>query len=188
MRTSLMLTAAVLALSACSSQAPAPEASEAPADSVATAPAEAMPSAEPSPAASETVAPEPSASPSASATPSPAPSASAKPSPTASATPVAAAAAPPVTFARCAICHNADKGAPDKIGPNLWGVYASKAGQGSFAYSEPLKNSGLTWTDANLDKWITAPAALVPGTKMAFPGIKDPAKRTELIAWLKTRR
>jgi cytochrome c len=99
-----------------------------------------------------------------------------------------AAAPPPTTFARCAVCHNADKGGADKLGPNLWGIYGTKAGLGKFAFSPAMRKSGVQWNDANLDKWIAKPATLVPGTRMAFPGISDPAKRAELIAWLKTRR
>lgn len=99
-----------------------------------------------------------------------------------------AATPPPATFARCAVCHNADKGAADKLGPNLWGVYGIKAGVGKFAFSPAMKASGIKWTDANLDKWIAKPAALIPGSRMAFPGVSDPAKRAELVAWLKTRR
>ena len=96
------------------------------------------------------------------------------------------AAPPPATFARCAVCHNAEKGAPAKIGPNLWGVYGKKAASSSFTYSAALKSAKLTWNDATLDKWLTGPMQLVPGTMMSFPGLKEPAKRAELIAWLKT--
>ena len=51
-----------------------------------------------------------------------------------------------------------------------------------------LKNAKLKWDDATLDKWIAAPMAMVPGTMMSFPGLKDPAKRAEIIAYLKTLR
>ncbi|MBC2670080.1 c-type cytochrome [Novosphingobium piscinae] len=104
---------------------------------------------------------------------------------------VAAPPAPPpapAVFARCAVCHNAAKGAGAKIGPDLWGVYGGKAARGGFAYSAALKAARLKWDDATLDKWITAPMALVPGTIMSFPGIKDPAKRAEIIAYLKQLR
>jgi len=104
-------------------------------------------------------------------------------------TSVAHADAAPATFARCAICHNAEKGAPDKLGPNLWGVYGTVAGtHGSFGYSKALKASHLKLDEAGLDKWIENPMATVPGTMMSFPGIKDPAKRKELIEYLKKQR
>lgn len=107
---------------------------------------------------------------------------------TLSATTAFAAPAPtPATFtSRCAVCHNAEKGGADKVGPDLWGVYGKKAATGKHNYTEALKKANLKWDDANLDKWIAGPMQMVPGTAMAFPGIKDAAKRAELIAWLKT--
>lgn len=96
--------------------------------------------------------------------------------------------APPATFARCAVCHDAHKGGEDKLGPNLYGVFGTKAGKHrpGFNYSVALKNSGLVWNEANLDKWLTKPMEMVPGTTMSFPGLKDPAKRQELIGYLKS--
>lgn len=103
---------------------------------------------------------------------------------------VSAHAAPlptPATFtSRCAVCHNAEKGGADKVGPDLWGIYGKKAATGKHTYTEALKKANLKWDDATLDKWISGPMQMVPGTAMAFPGIKDPAKRAELIAWLKS--
>lgn len=114
---------------------------------------------------------------------------------TASATALAAVpsvstAAPPApaSWSRCAVCHDATKGGPNKIGPNLYGVIGKKAGAHAptFKYSDGLKKSGLVWNAATLDKWIENPRALVPGTMMAFPGIKDPAKRAEIVGYLKS--
>ena len=92
----------------------------------------------------------------------------------------------PATWARCAVCHDATKGGPNKIGPNLYGVVGKKAGThaAGFKYSDGLKKSGLTWNAATLDKWIENPRALVPNTMMAFPGLKDPPKRAELVGYL----
>lgn len=110
---------------------------------------------------------------------------------------VAAAAAPaaevikvaetsqPAAYARCVACHTANKGGEDKLGPNLWGVYRTPAAQGGYAYSDALKGSGLTWDEATLHKWLENPRALVPGNRMSFPGIKDAAKRQEIIDYLK---
>lgn len=96
-------------------------------------------------------------------------------------------AAPPSTWARCAVCHSNAKGAPDRIGPNLYGVYGHKMGvKGTYKFSDAVKKSGLKLDDATLDKWLENPAKLVPGNRMSFPGIKDKAKRAELIAYLKT--
>lgn len=98
---------------------------------------------------------------------------------------VAAVAAPPASFGRCAVCHTADKGGEDKLGPNLYGVYGKPAAKGSFAFSPALKDAGLVLDEATLHKWLENPKALVPGNRMSFPGIKDAAKRQEIIDYLK---
>jgi cytochrome c len=60
---------------------------------------------------------------------------------------------------------------------------ASVAG---FNYSAALKSSGLTWTAANLTKWVAHPSALVPGNRMAFAGLNDPAQQADVVAYLAT--
>jgi len=90
-------------------------------------------------------------------------------------------------FARCAACHNAAKGGPNMIGPNLYGVVGRKAGTKSgFSYSTAMKNSGIAWTNQKLDTYIAHPAQVVPGNRMAFAGIPDPGQRADLIAYLDT--
>jgi cytochrome c len=98
------------------------------------------------------------------------------------------ASPPPASFARCAVCHNVAKGAPNKLGPNLFGTYGHKMGQGGFAFSDAVKKSNLTLDDKTLDRWLENPRALVPGNRMSFPGLKDPAKRKEIIDYLKKQR
>jgi len=100
----------------------------------------------------------------------------------------APAAPPPASFARCAVCHNVAKGAPNKLGPNLFGTYGHKMGEGKFAFSDAVKKANLTLDDATLDKWLENPRALVPGNRMSFPGLKDAAKRKEIIDYLKKQR
>jgi len=90
-----------------------------------------------------------------------------------------------IIFLECQACHAIAPGGPTLVGPNLAGVYGRKAGTlAGYDYSSALKSSGLVWTAANLDAWLTAPATLVPGTKMAFAGIPSPALRADVIAYL----
>ena len=85
---------------------------------------------------------------------------------------------------RCQACHVIAAGKPPMVGPNLYGVVNRKAASTAFPrYSEALKTSGLTWTRANLDRYLTAPAKMVPGTKMAV-ALPDPAQRTAVIDYL----
>lgn len=87
----------------------------------------------------------------------------------------------------CAVCHSVSPG-ENIVGPSLAGVVGRKAGQiKGFDYSDANRKSGLTWDASTLDTYLTNPRGLVPGTKMTFPGIKDPADRAAVIAYLKTQ-
>lgn len=89
-------------------------------------------------------------------------------------------------FMRCVACHAVTPNAPMKIGPNLSGVAGRKAGGVStFKYSAAMKKASVKWDDATLDKWLTKPSSVVPGTSMAFAGIPNPAERAAVIAYLK---
>jgi cytochrome c len=90
-------------------------------------------------------------------------------------------------FQRCAICHKVDKGAGNGVGPNLFGIVGRKsASLADFEYSGPMKASGITWTNDNLSKWVAGPAKMVPGTKMAFPGITSKGEIRDVVAYLDT--
>ena len=106
------------------------------------------------------------------------------------ATPLAAQAAGDAkagaeVFKRCAICHTVEKGGGDALGPNLFGVMGRKAAsKPGFAYSGPLQKSGLTWNAANLTKWVAGPQRMVPGNKMAFPGLSSKKQQADVVAYL----
>jgi cytochrome c len=106
------------------------------------------------------------------------------------ATPALAAGDPvkgKAVFARCAICHNVEKDGGNGVGPNLFGIAGRKAATvEGFNYSGPMKASGITWTDENLEKWIAGPAKMLPGTKMAFAGISSKGQVDDVVAYLHT--
>jgi cytochrome c len=88
-------------------------------------------------------------------------------------------------FKKCGACHNADKGGPNQLGPNLWGVLGEPIGKGrGFAFSDALSSVGGTWNWDNLSKWLTSPRKVAPGTKMTFAGLSDPVDRANVIAFL----
>ena len=90
-------------------------------------------------------------------------------------------------FGRCAVCHTNDKGGGDGLGPNLFGVVGRKAAsRPGYAYSPPMRKSGIIWTDVNLTKWVAGPARLVPGTKMAFGGVTSKKQQADVVAYLTT--
>ena len=87
----------------------------------------------------------------------------------------------------CMTCHSFEKGGPNRIGPNLWGVVGRPvASQKGFVYSAAFMKKGGTWSESSLDTYLENPMKVVPGTKMAFGGVKNPKDRANLIAWLKT--
>ncbi len=101
---------------------------------------------------------------------------------------VAAGAA--VFKAQCGMCHSVVKG-QTMLGPSLFGIVGAKAGgptggETEFYYSAALKKSGLTWDAATLDRWIADPAAVVPGNRMTYAGLKDAKQRADLVAYLAT--
>ncbi|HQT79513.1 MAG TPA: cytochrome c family protein [Rhodopila sp.] len=86
----------------------------------------------------------------------------------------------------CSICHSVNPG-QNKIGPSLFGVVGRKTGSvPGYSYSAANEKADITWTEANLDKYLEAPRAMIPGTKMTYGGLKDPEKRANLIAYLAT--
>lgn len=85
----------------------------------------------------------------------------------------------------CTSCHSLDD---NDVGPKHRGVVGRKAGSiPDYTYSAALKTSGLTWDAASLDRWLTNPQALVPGTKMFFQ-LADPQNRADVIAYLSQQK
>jgi cytochrome c len=88
-------------------------------------------------------------------------------------------------FNKCMACHAIGEGAKHKIGPQLNGLDGRKAGTTEgYSYSEANKNSGITWNKNQFLEYIKDPKAKIPGTKMAFAGIKDEKEANDLWAFI----
>ena len=88
-------------------------------------------------------------------------------------------------FNKCKACHALESG-KNKIGPSLHGVMGRAAGAvEGFKYSKAMMDSGLTWDEETLSKYLEKPKDLVPGTKMAFAGLKKDKQRADVIAYIK---
>jgi cytochrome c len=87
---------------------------------------------------------------------------------------------------QCSICHSPEQNR-NIIGPSLFSVVGRHSGTvPGFHYSAANRQSGLVWDPATLDRYLSGPRQLVPGTLMSYPGLKDPHQRTDLIAYLAT--
>ncbi len=97
-----------------------------------------------------------------------------------------ASAGQTVFKSQCGICHAVQPGR-NLNGPSLSGIVGRKAGAApGFSYSAANKASGLTWDAATLDRYLAAPREVIPHTLMSYQGLRDPQKRTDLIAYLTT--
>lgn len=87
-------------------------------------------------------------------------------------------------FARCRSCHVLDEGV-NRVGPSLYGIIGREAGSvEGFRYSEANATSGVTWTEDNLFEYLENPREYIPGTIMAFPGLRDEQDRADVIAYI----
>lgn len=88
-------------------------------------------------------------------------------------------------FGYCAGCHSLE---PNEtiFGPSLAGLFGRRAGSvDGFKYSDGLSSVGIVWNETTLDQWLAGPRAYVPGTRMTFPGLSEPADRKAVIGFLK---
>lgn len=90
----------------------------------------------------------------------------------------------------CTSCHAFEKGGPNKIGPGLWSVVnQTKGAHEGFKYSAAMQErnaKGEKWTFDALDAFIANPKAYMPGTAMAYAGLKEPERRADILAYLRT--
>lgn len=90
-------------------------------------------------------------------------------------------------FNQCRACHQVGETAKNMVGPVLNGLIGRKSGSvAGYTYSDANKNSGKTWDEATFTDYIKNPRAAIPGTKMAYAGLKDDKKIADLVAYLKT--
>jgi cytochrome c len=94
-------------------------------------------------------------------------------------------------FKKCQSCHSGEKGGPNKVGPDLWGIVDRPVAEHEgFSYSAGMKDFSKAgaehWTYDNLNHFLTAPKAFVKGTAMGFAGLKNDGERANLIAYLRT--
>lgn len=90
-------------------------------------------------------------------------------------------------FKKCTACHTIDKGGPNRVGPNLFGIVnRDVAKHAGFNYSPALQGKGGKWSWQLLTEYLHDPKGSIPGNKMAFAGISDPAELADLLAYLRT--
>ncbi len=87
-------------------------------------------------------------------------------------------------FKRCMACHTIEEG-KNRVGPTLYGIIGHEAGAvEGYKYSKANQESGIVWTPEVISEYLENPRKYMPGTKMAFPGLKKPQQRVDVIAYI----
>jgi cytochrome c len=91
------------------------------------------------------------------------------------------------TAKQCQACHTFEKGGPNRVGPNLWGIVnRARASEAGFNYSAAMKAKGGNWSFDELNKFLANPRSYVPGTAMTFAGLSRAEQRADVIDYLHT--